>query len=67
MYAYSLAENLAALIVLHNSTDLFGRSIRFDDLVLTFQPLLVLLSMLLFYCLVALDRFHEFGLEQPGL
>ena len=67
MYAHSLTENLPAVIVLHNSADLILRSIRLHDLVLTFQPLLVLLSVLLLYRLVILDRLHEFGLDQPRL
>ena len=63
IYAHSLTENLPAIIVLYDSTDLFGRSIRFDDLVLTFQPLLVLLPVLLLYCLVVLNRLYKFGFD----
>ena len=66
-YAHSLTENLPAVIVLHNGTDLFGCSIRFNDLVLTFYPLLVLLPVLLFYCLIVLNRLHKFGLDQSSL
>ena len=62
-YAYSLTENLPAIVVLHNGANLFRCSIRFDDLVLTFYPLLVLLPVLLFYCLVVLDRLQKFGLD----
>ena len=67
MYAHSLTENLPAVVILHDSTDLFGRSIRFDDLVLAFQPLLVLLPVLLLYCLVVLNRLHELRLDQSCL
>ena len=65
--AYSLTENLATITVLYDSPDLFLCSIRFDDLVLTFQSLLVLLPVLLLHCLVVLDRLYEFGLDQPRL
>lgn len=67
MDAHSLTENLPAVVILHNSADLLGRSIRFDDLVLALQPLLVFLPVLLFYCLVVLNRLHEFSLDQPRL
>jgi hypothetical protein len=67
MYAHSLTENLPAIIVLHDSADLIGCSIRLDNLVLAFQPLPVPLPVLLFYSLVVLDRFHEFRLDQPRL
>lgn len=67
IYAYSLTKNLAALTVLYDSSDLFWCGIRFDDLVLTFQSLLVLLPVLLLRCLVVLDRLYELGLDQPRL
>ena len=66
-YTHSLTENLPAIIVLHNGANLFRCSVRFDDLVLAFYPLLVSLPVLLFYCLVALNRLQEFGLDQPSL
>lgn len=67
IYAHSLTENLPAVIVLHDSADLFGCGIRFDNLVLAFQSLPILLPVLLLYCLVVLNRLHEFGLDQPRL
>jgi hypothetical protein len=67
MHTYSLTENLSAAIVIHGSTDFFLCGIGFNDLVLTFQPLLVFLSVLLFYRLIALNSLHEFGFDQPRL
>ena len=65
--AHGLTKLLSAVVIIHEGTDIFLRSIRFDDLVLSFQPLLVLLSVLKFYRVVPLNPLYQLGLYQPGL
>lgn len=65
--AHRLAENLVAIRIIDHGTDFLGSSIRFDNFILPFHPLLVPRPILLFDLLIILDCFYEFRFHQGCL
>lgn len=62
-----MAKDLIIIGIVHHSADLFRRSIRLDNLILTLHPLLILGPVLLLDLLVILDCLDKLGLDKGRL